>query len=301
MGAARRNLRALNFGGVEYVQSGGLSTNANIGGSQLIYSGGKTQSALVETSFGDQYLSGGEADYSILSAGGSQYVYSGGLAYGTDVDSGGSQVISSGGSSDFGAVSAAGDQDNYGSAYGVQIYGSGITEVGAVDNFTTIGGGGAQYVYGSSYYATIGDAGDQYVESGGLAYATNIAGDQFVNGGVASGSQIEFGGREYVEFGGVDSASTIADGGEQSVYSGDAAHADAVGSGGEQFDFGLVELSHVSGGLEYVEAGGVDSASTIADGGARPSTRVARRTATLLDLAARNMSFPAVTRREPMS
>ena len=74
------------------------------------------------------------------------------------------------------------------------------------------------------------------------------------------------GGVEYVEPGGVDSASIISTGGQQTVSSGGAAYYDAV-SGGVQFDYGLSESTSVSGGVGYVEPGGVDSASMISDGG----------------------------------
>ena len=46
-----------------------------------------------------------------------------------------------------------------------------------------IGSGGAQYVYGDSYYATIALVGDQYIESGGYAYGTNDGWNQFVEAG----------------------------------------------------------------------------------------------------------------------
>ncbi len=160
-------------GATQYVESGGYVSGTNDAYVQIVFKGGITYFVSALTGFGDQYLSGGTADYTLLSGGGGQYVYSGGLGYETLISSGSFQAIASGGTSLYTYVYSGGFQHIYsgGLGSGTQILYGGVayTSSDGVDSSTSISNGGVQHVYGSSYGASVESGGIQDVESGGAS------------------------------------------------------------------------------------------------------------------------------------
>jgi len=114
-------------------------------------------------------------------------------------------------------------------------------------------------------------AGALVVSSGGVANGTTISngGREYVyGGGSASGATISSGGTEAVSSGGVASGATVLGGGTEYVYAGGSARGAVLSAGALVVSSGGVAIGTTigSGGREYVSSGGSVSGATLSGG-----------------------------------
>lgn len=261
-------------GGEQDVYGSATVTEVDSGGLQVVELGGTASFTTVNNGGTQTVSAGGLATGSVANAGGEVDVW--GSATFATVNVNGSLLIENGGFAGFTTVADSGDEYVY----------SGGTASG-----TTVGNNANEYVllqrhrrrhhgdqrrhpdheqrrHRHRYRRELG--GVQYVYAGGEAlFATLSGGAQDVAGGLASGTTVSSGGREYVYAGGLAASSVIAYRGEMAVFSGGSASSATVGSGGEAFvhDSGTIADTVVmNGGMEVVGPDGVANATTLQGG-----------------------------------
>ena len=243
----------------DVVQSGGVVQDGRFGtvGEAFVHAGGvldvhgTSDDAEIEGS--EVIFSGGIDDEGFAFSGGSVRVSSGGLAEFGTIDSGSVLSVLSGGSADDATVFAAEE----------------IVFSGGADSQMTINSGGLAVLSGgASFAAFIESGGALSVSSGGVAsgaFTEATASETVLAGGIAQATGV--GGVLRVSSGGVASATKVFQGGDDGVFVGGVARGTVL-SGGAEFDYGVTSGTQVlSGGHEFVEAHGTASAAVIGSGG----------------------------------
>ena len=261
-------------GGVEFVSSGGSSTD-EVTGSQYVYSGGRASDDVA----GVQYVSGGTVTGGGPVFGGVVSVFRGGSSFFESVKPGGTEVIASGGvvseTFDSGTLTllsgAIGGSDIIESG-GRETISRGATESrgSSVDATQYVSGfvqsetilGGLQFVYSGGEILS-DSAGDVQVTvfSGGQALDTDLfstnsqfsAGLSLQSGASATGTIVTEGCLEFLSVGAVASDTTID-------------------AGGVQINHGLTVAATISLGGSAIVAGEADF-TQIASGGRRDRRR----------------------------
>ncbi|RPD94274.1 autotransporter outer membrane beta-barrel domain-containing protein [Candidatus Pantoea deserta] len=240
-------------GGVQYVNSGGSSTDTQIeanasqgiygtatstqvnsGGSQYVYSGGSASLSMVHNSGYMLIFGGGSASNAIIDSGATLNTYAGATATGLVVSSGGSLVTNTGATLD-GTNALGAFSISAGHAKNLLLENNGSLIVNATDSSenTVINQGGVEYVLGSATGTVVNQYGIQRVNAGGTATGTtvNAGGEQDVFG-TAISTTVNSGGLLAVYDGGVASQAMINSGGSLSVNSGGTATDATVQAGG---------------------------------------------------------------------
>ncbi len=277
-------------GGVETVTSGGHANGTRVltGGTQVLWAGGiDTETGVL--SGGTLTLAGeviaaretqdtlGEltarlmvsavllvrgarlalSDTTVLS-GGTELVESFGLASQTTIRSGGREIVQSRGTTTGSVVSSGGSQ---------------TIDLGGVGSDTLLLGGYGEGVFGSAIRTRVCSGAHETVESGGVTSVAQIAvggaegvgaggvasrttlfgGGQWVDG-VAVGTHVSSGGREWIASGGVTSSAVVDAGGREVVLAGGRVLGGLTLSGGTAVMSGAMAAEQT---VSFVGAGGV--------------------------------------------
>jgi autotransporter passenger strand-loop-strand repeat protein len=269
----------LSFG--ERLSGGTISS----GYTETVYSGGSTVGTTIASGGQVYILDGGVTTATAIASGGFVEVQFGGLTVGAIVESGGDQYIASGGTAHQTQVQAGGEVTISGFAELMSLDGAANVR-GGTALFTSIGAFGVlSAMFGTVSRTTIGSGGELLVEYDGKAQTTTVE-----SGGVAlfltsaAGDQVtvQAGGTLVAQAGiGAIPGVTSAAGAQVFISTGvivlDNTVLVSATSGtlsGLVLSSALVEVRSgattqafvLSGGEEYVSAGGVDSASQIGDG-----------------------------------
>jgi autotransporter passenger strand-loop-strand repeat protein len=294
-------------GGTQFVGDPGgagtaTDTTISAGGSQILDNGGTGTAAATSTTIlsggvqevGDSAQGSGTATSTTIDIGGVQNV---GVNFGTGTAT---DTILSGGDQNVGYGGDGAGADGNGLAISTTILSGGDQTVtttpgdGTATAIDTTISGGRQVPSGSGGTSFLGSEQDVGFGGSGSGTATSTTIDSggiqrvgvtFGNG-TATDTTINSGGRQYVGFGdqstaqGTATSTTISGGGIQYVGEGSGtgtAASTTILSGGVQYvggnldgigeGFGTATSTLLSGGTQYVEAGGSASATTIYAGG----------------------------------
>jgi len=288
-------------GGFFKVYSGGTAYNTSVGGNAGISgvleidNGGAVYDTTVNSG-GSEYLLGGNGPIEPLASGGTVnnggdvYVLSGGIAEDITVNDGGVEVVSGGNGyvaeNSAGTINAGGNLyvSSGGVDYGTLIYGTDTVLFGGIDSGSTVSSGGVMQVssgaaaYDTSLIGANDSRSDMYVGTDGSAYDTTIASaDMFVEGNTATSATVSgvmvdtFGGLTVFE-NGIASAATVNSAGAEYLSGGNGYTGQnisgTINSGGILYvGSGGVDYAASISGVVDVYSGGVDSGSTVFNGG----------------------------------
>ncbi len=250
--------------GVFLFGGGGVVTNGSAGDRTALITGGigiaalgtagttVTNFATIASIYGDPRgtaISFANAKAVLVLAGGSRLV---------------GQAVGGGGTLDLAAAGGPGTL----SGLGIQITGfaqyavlagadwtlDGVNRIGSHKTLTDAG----RLALGSGGLFNVAYGGREIVAAGGVASGTVVryGGREYVHG-TASGDTVSSGGRQVVGVGGVANAVTVTVSGDQTVSSGGAASGTIVGSGGTEIVYagGTTNATTISGGLVEVMSG----------------------------------------------
>lgn len=225
---------------------------------QIVYAGGQTDGTLI-TSGGLQTINaGGVGAFSTLDGGQEKVA---GLAIGTSVNQNGTQTVNAGGLAANTILNTTGIQDVYGKATSalVNVGATQYVQSGGQADATTVAGGVQFVSAGGTATQSVINAGGQLNTYGNVISATlNSDAQAFIFSGAASDSTIiNSGGSEHVLSGGLSTAATLNKNGYQTVDFNGRVVSATVAGGMQQVWGSASDTTLLSGGVQYVNDGGI--------------------------------------------
>ncbi len=248
----------------------------NSGWNLVIASGGTASNTTING--GNQYISGGMVNGTIISSGGYQVIYSGGIGNGTFISGGGGQIIYSGGIANNTGI---GGGSQYTGGHYMLIAGRQSIS-GGTANSAVIYSMGEQTVWeGVANDTIVSASGLQSIAFGGIANRTiiNVDGSQFIsfegvaNSTVVSGYLDLYGYShgscyQYILSGGTANVTAIKEGGNQIIESGGVANSTTISGRSEMVDMPMIGGSKVElCGSQTISSGGKANNTTVLSGG----------------------------------
>jgi autotransporter passenger strand-loop-strand repeat protein len=230
------------FGATMDVLSGGIAkeTNAEFGFVDVL-DGGTAIDTTVNSGFDQAVFTGGSATGTTVTGIGSrEFVFAGGMDTGTTVNSGSYELVgypgSAGGTAIGTNVQAGGSLD---------VFVGGKTISASLVGSANVGRGAAEIVSsgGVASGTILSASGELGVSAGGRAVGTTVdlktgsfnGGFSIFNGGLATGTIVNIGGFEFVDFGGTDVGALINAGGTVFVSAGASINNATIAPGGVMF------------------------------------------------------------------
>ena len=285
------NSTTINLYGYQYISSGGVANSTIIfnSGFQAVSSGGSANDTTINDGYqrvsgtanntvinsgGQQEVSGGSANLTIINSSGDQYIYSCCTANSTTINISGHQFIYSGGIACDTTINGGSQRVN-GTATSTTVNSGGFQSVssGGTVNCTTINSGGLQLVSscGTANSTTIYNFGSQYVFFGGMANNTTVsgfAGSQYISSGGTASSTVIYSGGQGVSSGGTAVDTNIFRG-YQNIYNGGIANSTTIDDFGWQFvsSGGTASNTIINSSYQRISSGGIANSTTINSSG----------------------------------